>query len=149
MSKINWDRPCLKRNQDDIDDSTWYMKASFRISAPEPKKWSKEYREIIMKKEEPLPPYMKPIGTIKKKKPKHPGNKDHRTPGHLNASGYNTKALTDTEATKCRLKCGGKTIKELAIKYGVTDKTVERCVYGKTYKHLNAKYPPWERSSVK
>lgn len=57
---------------------------------------------------------------------------------------YSTKALDDYEAAYCRDNLAHYTIKQLALKFKVSERCVTRCVKGITYKHLNGSHKPWK-----
>lgn len=48
-----------------------------------------------------------------------------------------TRALTDEEAIICRIERSATSVRKLAITFGVSERCVERCINGDTYKHLN------------
>lgn len=48
-----------------------------------------------------------------------------------------TRALTDEEAVSARLEYPKMSMRLIAIRFGVSEKCVMRCVKGFTYKHLN------------
>ncbi len=70
---------------------------------------------------------------------------NHRVRGHLTGKAgeqivYNpksTRALTDEEAVICRIERSSTSVRKLAIRFGVSEKCVQRCINGDTYKHLN------------
>lgn len=53
-----------------------------------------------------------------------------------------TRALTDVEAVACRLEYPKTSFRLLAIRFGVSQRCIENCVKGFTYKHLNAVAAP-------
>ena len=57
----------------------------------------------------------------------------------------NTSALSEEDAIACRVNKTNSSIEHMAKRYGVTVKAVTRCVYGKTYKFLDKRFPPWKR----
>lgn len=64
--------------------------------------------------------------------------------GDPRKSNYGHKrALSDTDAIYCRLNRKDYTVIQLAEKFGVSERCVNRCVRGLTYKHLNSRYKPW------
>lgn len=48
-----------------------------------------------------------------------------------------TRALTDEEAIICRVEYRNTSMRKLALRFGVSEKCVMRCLKGFTYKHLN------------
>ncbi len=53
-----------------------------------------------------------------------------------------TRALTDEEAIICRMEYRNTSMRKLAIRFGVSEKCVMRCLKGYTYKHLNSIVKP-------
>lgn len=53
-----------------------------------------------------------------------------------------TRALTDEEAIICRKEYHTTSMRKLALRFGVSEKCVMRCLKGYTYKHLNSIVKP-------